>query len=84
MYGAALVALKDTIPAERELRTAISGATRDWLRGRIHKELGKLADLAGDRPRARDEYQEAVRLCRDDKDASCVDEARALLKTPYR
>src|SRR5262245_55482532 len=83
-YGAALVALEDTAPADRELRAALGDATRDWLRGRIHRELGKLADLAGDRPRARDEYQEAMRLCREDKDAACADESRALLKTPYR
>ena len=44
-YGAALVALKDSQPAERELQAALNGATRDWLRGRIHRELGKLADL---------------------------------------
>ena len=83
-YGAALVALKDTAPADRELRAALGGATRDWVRGRIHRELGKLADLAGDRARAKDEYQQAVRLCRDDKDASCADESQTLLKTPYR
>ena len=56
-YGAALVALKDVRAAERELRAALAGATRDWVRGRVHKELGKLADLAGDRPRALDEYR---------------------------
>ena len=74
-YGTALVALKDVQPAERELRAALTGVTRDWLRGRVHKELGKLADLAGDRPRARDEYQQAVSLCRPDKDSACVDES---------
>jgi len=83
-YGTALVALKDTQAAEPELRAALTGVTRDWLRGRIHKELGKLADLAGDRARARDEYQQAARLCRQDKDAACADEARTLSKTPYR
>jgi tetratricopeptide (TPR) repeat protein len=83
-YGAALVALKDAQPAERELRAALAGATRDWLRGRIHIELGALADLAGDRTRARDEYQQAIRFCRQDKDAACVDKASARLKTPYR
>ena len=83
-YGTALVALGDRAPAERELRVALPGVTRDWLRGRIHKELGKLADLAGDRPRARDEYELAVRFCRQDKDGACADEARALIKTLYR
>jgi tetratricopeptide (TPR) repeat protein len=83
-YGAALVALKDVQPAERELRAALAGVGRDWLRGRIHKELGKLADLAGDRSRARGEYEQAGRFCRQDKDSACADEVKALLKTPYR
>ena len=83
-YGAALAALKDTQPAERELHAALNGATRDWLRGRIHRELGKLADLSGDRPRARGEYEQAIRLCRQDKDSTCADEARTLIKTPHR
>lgn len=83
-YGSALVALKDIEPAGRELRAALAGATRDWVRGRVHKELGKLADLAGDRPRALDEYQRATRLCRRDKDSACADEVKALLKTAYR
>ncbi len=83
-YGTTLVALGERAPAERELRAALPDVTRDWLRGRIHKELGKLADLAADRPRARDEYEQAVRLCRQDKDSACADEARALIKTAYR
>ena len=70
-------------PAERELRAALAGATRDWLRGRVHKELGKLADLAGDRPRALDEYRLADRLCRQDHDADCSDEVEERCsKTP--
>ena len=83
-YGATLVALKDVVPAERELRAALPGAVRDWVRGRIHRELGKLADLAGDRSRALDEYRLADRLCRQDHDNDCADDARALMKTAYR
>jgi len=83
-YGSVLVVLKDIQPAERELRAALAGATRDWVRGRVHKELGKLADLAGDRPRAVDEYQQASRLCRQDTDSACAAEVKALLKTAYR
>ena len=83
-YGATLVALKDVVLAERELRAALPDAVRDWVRGRIHRELGKLADLAGDRSRARDEYRLADRLCQQDHDNDCADEARALMKTAYR
>jgi tetratricopeptide (TPR) repeat protein len=79
-YGATLVALKDTAPAERELRTALDGATRDWVRGRVHKELGTLAALAGDRPRALDEYRQADRLCRGDGDSTCAADVGRLIR----
>jgi tetratricopeptide (TPR) repeat protein len=83
-YGAALVALKNGVAADRELRAALAGTTRDWVRGNVHKELGKLADLAGDRPRALDEYRLADRLCRQDHDGDCSDEAKTLMKAGYR
>jgi tetratricopeptide (TPR) repeat protein len=83
-YGATLVALRDVAPAERELRAALPEAVRDWVRGRIHRELGKLADLGGDRARAKDEYRLADRLCRRDHDNDCADEAQALVAAPYR
>jgi tetratricopeptide (TPR) repeat protein len=82
-YGAALVALKNSVAADRELRAALAGATRDWVRGGVHKELGKLADLAGDRARALDEYRIADRLCRADRDADCAEEASTLKKNGY-
>jgi tetratricopeptide (TPR) repeat protein len=83
-YGAALVALKDAAPAERALRAALSGAAREWVRGRAHKELGKLAELSGNRPRALEEYRVADRLCRQDHDADCSEEVKTLMKTGYR
>ncbi|HJU41668.1 MAG TPA: tetratricopeptide repeat protein, partial [Vicinamibacterales bacterium] len=83
-HGATLVALHLSMPAAAELRAALSLATRDWLRGRIHLELGKLADLAADRTTARREYREAARLCREDDDAACAREANALTKRGYR
>jgi tetratricopeptide (TPR) repeat protein len=83
-YGAALVALKNDVAADRELRAALAGPTRDWVRGNVHKELGKLADLAGDRPRALDEYRLADRLCRQDRDGDCSDEAKKLMNAGYR
>ena len=83
-YGSALVALKDVVPAERELRAALAGTARDWVRGRVHNELAKLADLSGDRPRALAEYRLADRLCRQDHDAECSEDARLLMKRGYR
>ena len=75
-YGAALVGLKDVNAAERELRAALPQASRDWVRGRIHKELGKVAELGGNRPRALEEYRLAERLCRQDHDADCSAELK--------
>ena len=83
-HGAALVGLGNSAAAERELRAALAGATRDWVRGRVHKELGKLADLAGDRPRALAEYRLADRLCRQDRDGDCSDEVKKVMKAGYR
>ena len=83
-HGAALVALKHTNAAERELELAIAGAQRDWLKGRGNKELGKLADLAGDRARALDRYRAADRLCREDDDSECLQEVKGLLRKAYR
>ena len=83
-HGEALVRLGNSVAAEGELRAALAVATRDWVRGRVRKELGKLADLAGDRPRALDEYRRADRLCRQDRDGECSDEVKRLLKAAYR
>lgn len=83
-YGAALVGLNERATAERELRAVLVAEGPGWLRGRAHKELGKLADLAGDRPRARAEYQTAARLCHAGHDSACSDEAMKLTKSAYR
>jgi len=83
-HGAALVGLHETELADRELRAVLSGEGPDWLRGRAHKELGKLADLAGDRTRARAAYQLAIRICREQHDSICSNEAAALVKARYR
>lgn len=83
-YGAALVGLRDRAKAERELRTVLALEAPRWLHGRARKELGKLADLAGDRPTALSQYRAAERLCRAGHDASCVEEASTLVKTPHR
>jgi tetratricopeptide (TPR) repeat protein len=79
-YGATLVALKDVTAAERELRAALADAARDWVRGRAHKELGKIADHSGNHLRALEEYRLADRLCRQDHDSQCSDEVKELLK----
>jgi len=83
-HGAALVGLKRTAEAGQELRAVLRGEAHGWVRGRAHKELGKLADLAGNRSAALDEYRIAVRIGRAENDTASADEAARLLKTAYR
>jgi tetratricopeptide (TPR) repeat protein len=83
-HGASLVELKQAGAAERELRAALALSTHDWLRGRIHKELGKLHDLAGDRANAISAYRLAEGLCRKGRDGDCSVEVKVLIKAPYR
>jgi predicted Zn-dependent protease len=83
-YGSALVAARQPEGAAAQLRRALAGATRDWLKGRIHRELGKAADLGGDRAAALGEYRAAERLCRADHDSECVTSVQTLAKTPFR
>ncbi len=79
-YGTALARLQQLQPAERELRAALAGATRDWVRGRAHKELGTVAALSGHRDIAREEYRLADQLCRADRDSDCSTEVKALVR----
>jgi tetratricopeptide (TPR) repeat protein len=82
-HGSALAALRDRA-ADAELRAAIELATSDWVRGRAHKELGRLAAQRGDHTAALAEYRTAEPLCRADRDDDCVDEIRGLLKAKGR
>ena len=83
-HGAALVGVGRRDDAERELRAVLAGEAAEWLRGRAHKELGKLADLTGNRPAAVAEYRLAVRICREQHDPGGAEEATALIKSRYR
>jgi tetratricopeptide (TPR) repeat protein len=82
--GAALVALRQVDLARPELQSVLSADAPDWLRGRAHTELGKLADLSGDGARAAEEYRLAERLCRATHDEDGATEAKTLVKTHYR
>jgi tetratricopeptide (TPR) repeat protein len=83
-HGAALVGLRRMEIAETELRRVLEMDAPEWLHGRAHKELGKIADLSGDRQRANAEYKTANRICREQHDGACAEEATALLGRPYR
>jgi hypothetical protein len=55
----------------------------NWIRGRIHVELGKLADLAGKRADATSSYRTAKMTCEANADTLCAIEAASLLKKPF-
>lgn len=75
---------KNTVGALADLRTAQAVDAPRWIRGRIQLELGKIADLRGDRAAALGHYREARTLCEADRDSPCAREASALLDRPYR
>jgi predicted Zn-dependent protease len=78
--GAARVALRRTAEAEADLKRALALESRTWVKGRSHLELGKIAILAGNRARANEELQTAVKLCEGDNDPAFAEEARRLMK----
>lgn len=61
---------------------AASGA-RGWVQARIHVELGKLADLRGERPKAEAEYRAALEITRTSSDAEAESEATRYLARRY-
>jgi tetratricopeptide (TPR) repeat protein len=82
--GAAFVALGDVDAAARDLDMALAVDAPIWVRGRAHLELGKVADLEGDRSAARARYRLAAADCLAGHDASCADAARRLMSRPHR
>lgn len=83
-YGAALLLSGQVEPAARELRHVLVLRGPAWLRGRAHKELGKVEDLRGRRANAVEHYRQAVRIGKAEHDPGSADEAAALLKAAYR
>lgn len=78
--GAARAALGRDADARADLQQALSTDGRDWVHGRTHLELGKLALEAGRRDEARQALQRAAVLCDRDQDGYTADEARRLMK----
>ena len=82
--GAAYVALRETGAATRDLQRALAASAPAWVHGRVHLELGKIADLSGDRSGARARYQLAASSCRAGHDTVCAEAASRLLSRPFR
>lgn len=81
--GLAKLNLNQQAASSVDLKQALSLEPVKWVRGRIHVELGKLADLAGRRDEATAEYRTAKTLCKESADGPCENEANRLLKRPF-
>lgn len=82
--GLARVALRKTAEAREDLEYALSLPSREWVKARIHLELGKLADLAGRRAEAQTEYETSRRLATEGNDPATRREAERWRNAAYR
>lgn len=78
-YGVSLARLQQA-DAATQFRAALQASGLEWVHGRAHLELGKLAWRSGDAGQARTELQSASRLCEAADDALCVSEIRTVLR----
>ena len=69
--------------AAADFREALRNVPPDWVRGRALLNLGKIADLNGQRADAVTEYRNAREVATKAKDASGASEATRLLARPY-
>jgi tetratricopeptide (TPR) repeat protein len=83
-HAAALRTLGRRNAAGEELRAALALPSPRWLQGRVHLELGRLSDAAGDRTTAVSNYRSAIAHCAADSDSACSDEARELIGHPFK
>jgi tetratricopeptide (TPR) repeat protein len=78
--GTARARLGREADAEQDLTKSIVLEGRNWVHGRAHLELGKLALTAGRRAVARQQLTAAVSLCESDNDPISAEEAKKLLR----
>ena len=81
--GMARVLLKRAPDAEADLRAALENQPVEWVRGRIHLELGKVADLQGKRAVALGEYRQARTIADANDDALAEGAASRFERRPY-
>src|SRR5262249_34284069 len=78
--GTARARLGQDADAEQDLTKSIDLEGRNWVHGRAHLELGRLALKSARKAAARQELSAAISLCRSDNDPASADEAMRLLK----
>jgi uncharacterized protein HemY len=78
--GTARAAVGRSTEASADLHKSLASEGRNWVHGRAHLELGKLALKAGNRSAAKSDLEAAIMLCDSDNDSLTADQARHLLK----
>ena len=81
--GLARLNLNRPGPSAEDLNRGLASGPTNWVRGRIHVEIGKLADLAGRRADALAEYRTAKSICDASADVICSNEASRFLRRPF-
>jgi tetratricopeptide (TPR) repeat protein len=74
--GTARARLDRGTEAERDLASGLASSPRDWVRGRIHAQLGRIAVVAGDVERARREFVAALEFSQRGGDRGTSKEAK--------
>jgi hypothetical protein len=82
--GTARVRLRKLEAAAADLAIARAGDAPRWIRGRATLEVGKIADLRGNRDAARASYREGMALCESDRDPLCVNDGREWMQKAYK
>ncbi len=82
--GTALARLHRTDEAVLDLRRGLSSDPRDWVRGRIHVQLGDLAVVGGELARARLEYDTALGFAERGGDQAVVKDVKQKMSALVR
>ncbi len=83
--GAARLLLGRLNEADEDLKAALAAPdVRGWVLARIHVELGKLADVRGDRAAAQREYRAAIAIGQTAKDDEAESQATQFLAKAYK
>lgn len=81
--GLARISLNHPADAQADLTAALAAGPMTWVRGRIHLELGKVADLGQHRNDALNEYRQAKTLADASGDPDCSVDAERFMRKPF-